>query len=101
MRPMPIQPISITLSSPADASRLLHAPALHGSLFDETEDHAFDNEPDGHDREQAGEHIGGVEQVAVLENVPAQAAASGGDAEYQLRCDQRAPGKGPANFQPR
>src|SRR6476661_2169410 len=102
MRPMPIQPISISLSSPSARflSRLLHAPAMHGSVFYEPKDQAFDNETDGHDRKQSSEYICRVEQIAVFKNVPAEAAAPRRNAEHQFGRDQRAPGKCPADLEP-
>src|SRR5437667_12483203 len=62
----------------------LHAPAPHRAPLDGAEDQALDDQADRHHGEQAGEHVRGLQQVAVLEYVPAEPAAAGGDAEHQL-----------------
>jgi hypothetical protein len=51
----------------------LHAPAANRATFDEAEDHAFDQQPDDDDDEQAGEHRERFQLVAVLVNEPADA----------------------------
>src|SRR5665213_2131247 len=69
----------------------LHPPTAHGALLDHAEDQVLDDEADDDHRQQAGEHVGDLQRVLVLVDVPAEAARSGADAEHQLGCDQRAP----------
>ena len=77
----------------------LHAPEIDRACLDGAEDHRFDQQADQDDREQAGEHGRGVEVVARLEDVPADAAGARRHAEHQFGGDQRAPGEGPADLQ--
>src|SRR5436309_1216402 len=55
----------------------LHAPAAHGRVLEAAEDDALDHEADDDHREQAGEHGGRLELIAVLEDEPAQPAPAG------------------------
>src|SRR6202011_6211964 len=77
----------------------LHAPFAHGGELDAAEDDALDEEADNDDGEQAGEDIGGLELVAVLEDEPAEPARARAHAEHQLGGDERAPGEGPADLE--
>src|SRR5690606_4855129 len=81
------------------AGSALHAPALDGDALESVEDELFLQQADDDHHGQAGEHVVGVELVAVLVDVPAQAALAGGGAEHQLGGDQGAPGEGPAHLE--
>src|SRR3954454_9535340 len=61
----------------------LHAPAQDGAPLDELEDHRLDEEPDQDHREQAGEHLRGLELGARLEDVPAEPAGARRDPEHE------------------
>src|SRR5208283_5657604 len=82
------------------ASLALHAPAAHRSHLDAAEDEVLDDEPDDDHRQQSGEDAGDLELVLVLVDVPAEAARSRRDPEYELGGDQRPPGKRPADLEP-
>src|SRR5574340_61572 len=78
---------------------VLHAPFADGTVFQCAEDQVLDHQADQNDREQAGEHVGDLQLVLVLVDVPAQSAGAGAHAEHQLGGDQRAPGERPADLQ--
>ena len=74
-------------------------PAPHGDPLQRGEDQCFHRQADQHHQRQAGEHVVGVQLVAVLEDVPAQPALAGRGAEDQLSSDQRAPGEGSSDLE--
>jgi len=73
------------------ATLALHPPAPHRARLDRAEDHVLDHQADDDHGEQAGEDVGGVEQVAVLElgkdivrtTLPIVKAKSGKEITYQ------------------
>jgi hypothetical protein len=67
--------------------------------LDGAEDQVLDNEPMMITVKQACEDGGYVEEVAVLEDEPAEPALARGHAEHQLGRDQRAPGESPADLE--
>src|SRR5207302_6013906 len=77
----------------------LHAPSANSHRLDVAKDEVFYGQADQDDREQSGEYGGDVEHVLVLENVPAETALAGGNAEDKLGGNQRAPRKCPADLQ--
>src|SRR5271168_4873757 len=64
-----------------DASSL-HAPFAHGPGLDGAEHHALHQQPDQYHREEAGKHVGDLELVAILENIPAKPARARAHSEY-------------------
>src|SRR3954453_9041380 len=83
---------------PSEASAL-EAPLPDGLALDGPEDQVLDHETDSDDSQEPCEDGWDVEQVAVLENEPAQSALPRRHTEDELRRDQRAPRKGPADLQ--
>src|SRR5579862_8884963 len=77
----------------------LHAPAADSSMFNAAEDHIFHDEPEQDDGEEAGENVRDEELSFLFEDVPAEAARSGADAEDQFGGDQGTPRKCPSDFQ--
>src|ERR1043166_3378903 len=68
----------------------LHAPAPDGLLLDGAENHVLDHEADDDHRQEAGEDVGDIEGVLVLEDEPAEAALAGADAAHELGGDHGA-----------
>src|SRR5450830_261394 len=67
---------------------VLHAPAANGAFFNGGENKVLDHQSDHDDKKQASKDVGGLQLVAVLEDVPAQSAAAGRDTEHQLGRNQ-------------
>ena len=63
--------------APRTLPSALQAPAPHGDAFERVECQRLHEQADQHDADEASEDFVGVELVAVLEDVPAQAALAG------------------------
>ena len=79
-----------------------HPPPLHRHPFQRIKHQVLHQQPNqnqNHHR-QAGEHLVGVQLIAILKDVLAQPALAAGCTKHRFSGDQRAPGKRPADFQP-
>src|SRR5215218_5080657 len=83
---------------PSEASAL-EAPLPDGLALNGPEDQVLDHETDNDDSQKPCEDGRDVEQVAVLEDEPAQSPLPRRHTENEFRCDQGAPSKGPADLQ--
>src|SRR5882757_2012036 len=81
--PVPSKRIRISNCSLCDtASGALHAPFPNRPDLNRAEDDALHQQPDEDDTDQPGEHVIGLELIALLEDEPADAAGAGRDPEH-------------------
>src|SRR5688572_14121652 len=78
-----------------------HAPAEHRPAFEPAKEQVLYQQTDQDHREQPGEDEVGVHLEPVLVDEPPEAALAAGHAEHHLGRDDRSPGKGPADLEPR
>src|ERR1700682_6429674 len=79
---------------------VLHAPFAHRLSFDGAKDHVLYKQTDHDDGKKTRKDVRDLELVLVFIDEPAQAARPRRDTEDELRRNQRAPRKRPADLEP-